>query len=92
MPFDPKESREHARCWAVTSATTNPISKQSLVQTEALLRTRVLVDQIRLSKLATQSAIERSRESLAETRAALVTIQDTHSARCVGTFRGGYMP
>ena len=35
-------------------------------QTEALVRARVLVDQIRLSRLATQTAIERSRDSLSE--------------------------
>ena len=75
MPDDPKECREHAKRWAVASATTNPVLKQSLVQTEALVRARVLVDQVRLSRLATQSAIERSRESLAETSAALVALR-----------------
>jgi hypothetical protein len=42
---------------------------------ESLLRTRVAVDQVMLSRLATQSAIERSRNSLAETRALLVTLR-----------------
>jgi hypothetical protein len=42
---------------------------------ETLLRTRVAVDQVMLSRLATQSAIERSRNSLAETRALLVALQ-----------------
>jgi hypothetical protein len=36
---------------------------------------RVAVDQARLSRLATQSAIERSRTSLAETRALLVALR-----------------
>jgi len=80
MPDDPKECREHAKRWAVASATTNPVLKQNLIQTEALVRVRVLVDQIRLSRRATQHAIERSRESLAETSAALVAIKDAHAA------------
>jgi hypothetical protein len=42
---------------------------------ETLLRTRVAVDQVMLSRLATQSAIERSRTSLAETRALLVALR-----------------
>ena len=46
--------------------------------TEALLRARVSVDQVRLSRLATQNAIERSRESLAETKAALVAMKLAH--------------
>ena len=45
------------------------------IQSEALVKARVAVDQIRLSKLATQNAIERSRESLAETSAALVAFK-----------------
>jgi hypothetical protein len=36
---------------------------------------RVAVDQARLSRLATQSAIERSRTSLAETRALLIALR-----------------
>ena len=47
-------------------------------QTEALVRARVLVDQIRLSRLATQTAIERSRDSLSEARAALVAMKRAH--------------
>ena len=47
-------------------------------QTEALVRARVSVDQIRLSRLATQTAIERSRNSLSETRAALVAMKHAH--------------
>ena len=47
-------------------------------QTEALVRARVLVDQIRLSRLATQTAIERSRDSLSEARAALVAMKHAH--------------
>jgi hypothetical protein len=42
---------------------------------EALVRARVAVDQARLSRLATQSAIERSRTSLAETRALVVALR-----------------
>jgi hypothetical protein len=42
---------------------------------EALVRARVAVDQARLSRLATQSAIERSRTSLAETRALLIALR-----------------
>jgi hypothetical protein len=51
---------------------------------EALLRTRVAVDQVRLSRLATQNAIERSRASLAETRALLVALQFAVGNREVG--------
>jgi hypothetical protein len=40
-----------------------------------LLRTRVAVDQARLTRLATQTAIERSRTSLAETRALIVALR-----------------
>jgi len=43
--------------------------------TEALVRARVAVDQIRLSRLATQNAIDRSRDSLAETRLAVVALK-----------------
>jgi hypothetical protein len=42
---------------------------------EALLRTRVAVDQVRLSRLATQNAIGRSRASLAETRSLIVALK-----------------
>ena len=42
---------------------------------EVLLRVRVAIDQVRLSRLATQSAIERSRSSLAETRRLLVALR-----------------
>jgi hypothetical protein len=71
MPNDLNESREHAKHWAVASST---------VQTKALVKARVLVDQVRLSRLATQNAIERSRESIAETRVALVAIKDALEA------------
>ena len=47
-------------------------------QTEALVRARVSIDQIRLSRLATQTAIERSRDLLSETRAALVAMKHAH--------------
>jgi hypothetical protein len=42
---------------------------------EELVRTGVALDQARLSRLATQNAIERSRQSLAETRALLVALR-----------------
>jgi len=51
---------------------------------DELVRTRIAVDQARLSRLATQSAIERSRQSLAETRALLVALRyalRTHTMR-----------
>jgi hypothetical protein len=64
MHDDLKESREHAKPWAVAT-----------VQTEALVKARLAVDHIRLSRLATQNAIGRSRESIAETSAALVAFK-----------------
>jgi hypothetical protein len=66
MPGEVKEYRDDASPGSAVS------------QTEALVRARVSVDQIRLSRLATQSAIKRSRDSLSETRAALVTVQHSH--------------
>ena len=70
MPDDVKESREQAKPWAVAT-----------VQTEALVKARLAVDQIRLSRLATQNAIGRSRESLAETSAVLLAFkQDLQAA------------
>ena len=34
MPGDPKECREHAkRCWALASEITNPVLRESLVET-----------------------------------------------------------
>lgn len=48
---------------------------------EVLLKTRVAVDRVRLSRLATQNAIERGRESLAETRAALVSLRKAYHRR-----------
>jgi hypothetical protein len=79
MPNDPKEGGEYAKRSTAVSAAPKPM--QSLVETEALVRARVLVDQIRLSRLATQNAIMRSRESLAETRAALVVMKHAHLSR-----------
>jgi hypothetical protein len=64
MPDDLKVGREHAQPWAVAT-----------VETKALVRARLAVDQIRLSRLATQNAIGRSRESIAETSAALVALK-----------------
>lgn len=69
MPNEPRERANQQR------ETTTLISKQSLAQTEALVRARVSVDQIRRSRLITQNAIGRSRASLAETRAALVAMK-----------------
>jgi hypothetical protein len=55
---------------------------------ESLLKTRLAIDKARLSRLATQSAIGRSRTALAETIALLVTLkcvspkrQDVESSR-----------
>jgi hypothetical protein len=42
---------------------------------EMLLRAQVAVDQARLSRVETQTAIERSRTSLAKTRALLVALR-----------------
>jgi hypothetical protein len=64
MPNDLKRNREHAKPWVVAT-----------VQTQALVRARLAVDQVRLSRLATQNAIGRSRESIAETSAALVALK-----------------
>jgi hypothetical protein len=64
MPDDLKESRQHAKPWAVAT-----------VQIEALVKTQLAVDQIRLSRLATQNAIGRSRDTIAETNAALVAFK-----------------
>jgi hypothetical protein len=47
---------------------------------EALVRARMAVDQIRLSRLATQNAIERNRQSLAEMKAILVALRDADSS------------
>jgi hypothetical protein len=66
MPNEMKEFIGHAKHWAVPS---------SADETKAWVKARVLVDQVRLSRLATQNAIARSRESIAETRVALVTIK-----------------
>ena len=47
---------------------------------EALVRARIAVDQIRLSRLATQNAIERNRQSLAEMKAILVALRNADSS------------
>jgi hypothetical protein len=52
----------------------------ALSSAEALVRTRIAVDQVRLSRLATQNAIERSRNSLADTRELLAALQRTYSS------------
>jgi hypothetical protein len=44
----------------------------------ALVRARIAVDQVRLSRLATRNAIERSRLSLAEIKALLGTLRDAN--------------
>jgi hypothetical protein len=45
---------------------------------EALVRARIAVDQVRLSRLATQNAIERNRQSLAEIKALLGALGDAN--------------
>jgi hypothetical protein len=66
---------------AVTAAPKPPLAalmKYELAgPTENLLKTRVAVDQARLSRLATQNAIGRSRTALAETIALLVDLRYT---------------
>jgi hypothetical protein len=47
---------------------------------EALVRARIAVDQVRFSRLATQNAIERNRQSLAEMKAILVALRDDDSS------------
>ena len=47
---------------------------------EALVRARIAVDQVRFSRLATQNAIERNRQSLAEMKAILVALRDANSS------------
>jgi hypothetical protein len=47
---------------------------------EALVRAQMAVDQVRLSRLATQNAIERNRQSLAEVKAILVGLRDADSS------------
>jgi hypothetical protein len=47
---------------------------------EALVPARIAVDQVRLSRLATQNAIERNRQSLAEMKAVLVALRDAESS------------
>jgi hypothetical protein len=64
MPNDLTETRERAK-----------LSTAATVQIEALVKGRLAVDQTRLSRLATQKAIGRSRESIAETNAALVAFK-----------------
>jgi hypothetical protein len=54
---------------------------------EALLRARVAIDQVRLSRLATQSAIERSRVSLAEARSLLVALKFAVKNRQAGPLK-----
>jgi len=43
---------------------------------EGLVKTRIAIDQVRLSRLATQNSIERSRHSLAETRSILNALRN----------------
>jgi hypothetical protein len=47
---------------------------------EVLVRARIAVDQVRFSRLATQNAIERNRQSLAEMKAILVALRDADSS------------
>jgi len=64
MPNDMNESGERAKLSAVAT-----------IQTEVLVKALLAVDQTRLARLATQNAIGRSRESIAETNAALVAFK-----------------
>jgi hypothetical protein len=54
---------------------------------EVLLKTRAAVEQIRSSRLETQIAIERSRQSLAEIRALIVALKFGDSQRRKQTVR-----
>jgi hypothetical protein len=54
---------------------------QPVDSAEGLVKARVAVDEVRLSRLATQSSIERSRHSLAETRALLIAVRNASLAR-----------
>jgi hypothetical protein len=45
---------------------------------EALVRARIAVDQVRLSRLATQNAIERNRQSLTEIKTLLAAFRDAN--------------
>jgi len=63
-----KRTTPHRRYNAMTKPT----------PTEALVRARLAVDQIRLSRLATQNAIDRSRDSLAETRLAVNALKHAY--------------
>jgi hypothetical protein len=47
----------------------------TLLTPEVLLKTQAAVDQVRFSRLETQIAIQRTRKSLAETRALIVALQ-----------------
>jgi hypothetical protein len=61
------------------------ISKSRAMKTanseEGLVKTRIAIDQTRLSRLATQNSIERSRRSLAETRTVLNALRDALLSR-----------
>jgi hypothetical protein len=59
MPNEMKEFIGHAKHWAVPS---------SADETKALVKARVLVDQVRLSRLATQNAISQPRIHCRNTR------------------------
>lgn len=56
---------------------------------ESLLRTRIAIDQARLSRLATQSAIEGSRTALAETITLLVKLKCASPKRQDGASKKG---
>ena len=56
---------------------------------ESLLRTRIALDEARLSRLATQSAIERSRTALAETITLLVKLKCASPKRKDGQSKMG---
>jgi hypothetical protein len=48
---------------------------------EGLVKTRIALDQVRLSRLATQNSIERSRHSLAEMRSVLNALRNALLSR-----------
>jgi hypothetical protein len=60
------------------SVTFHPMVK--LRPHEALVRARIALDQVRLSRLATQNAIERNRQSVAEMKAILIAHRDADSS------------
>ena len=75
--------------WTLRRTQRQGVTMKSVHSEEGLVRTRIAVDQVRLSRLATQNSIERSRHSLAETRALLIALQNALLARQQKRFRDG---